>query len=54
MRLFLSFNFRPKFKWYALYAWGAPFIVTIVTVIMQVAQPHFNSSISLDSALLAF
>ena len=25
----------PKYKWYALYSWGCPLIVTIVTIIMQ-------------------
>ena len=29
-------GFQDKsFKWYALYAWGCPFIVTCVTLIMQ-------------------
>ena len=27
--------FHPKYKWYALYSWGCPLIVTIVTIIVQ-------------------
>ena len=25
----------PKYKWYALYSWGCPLIVSIVTIIIQ-------------------
>ena len=31
---------HPHFKWYALYAWGCPFIVTIVTIVLQ--ETDFN------------
>ena len=27
--------FNKKYKWYALYAWGCPMIVTFVTILMQ-------------------
>ena len=27
--------FHPRYKWYALYSWGCPTIVTIVTIIIQ-------------------
>lgn len=27
--------FHPRFKWYALYAWGLPFIILAVTILMQ-------------------
>ena len=26
---------HPHFKWYALYAWGSPLVVTIVTIVLQ-------------------
>ena len=29
---------HPSFKWYALYAWGCPLVVTIVTIVLQVAD----------------
>ena len=32
--------FDKKYKWYALYAWGCPFLVTIVTVAIQHARPN--------------
>ena len=34
--------FDKKYKWYALYAWGCPFIVTFVTVIMQYLPEEFT------------
>ena len=29
---------HPSFKWYALYAWGCPLVVTIVTIVLQEAN----------------
>ena len=29
---------HPSFKWYALYAWGCPLVVTIVTIVLQEAD----------------
>ena len=26
---------NPQFKWYALFGWGCPFLVTIITLIME-------------------
>ena len=31
----LKTYFRPRYKWYALYAWGCPLVVVAVTLIMQ-------------------
>ena len=36
----------PKYKWYALYSWGCPLIVTIVTIIMQNLDENYVEKIN--------
>jgi len=36
----------PKYKWYALYSWGCPLIVTIVTIIMQNLDENYVEEIN--------
>ena len=33
---------HPKFKWYALYGWGIPFVVTIVTIMIQFLPTEYT------------
>jgi hypothetical protein len=35
---------HPKYKWYALYSWGCPLLVSIVTLVMQ----HLPSNVTKD------
>ena len=47
--------FDRRFKWYALYAWGCPMIVTFVTVLMQylpMTENYFTPGIGKDSCTL--
>ena len=49
--------FNKKYKWYALYAWGSPMIITIVIVIMQniheeTRKDHMTPGIGVKSCSL--
>ena len=49
--------FDKKYKWYALYAWGCPMIVTFVTVLMQylpkeMTENYFTPGIGKDTCTL--
>ena len=39
--------FDPKYKWYALYSWGCPLIVSIVTFGMQNLPEDFEKYVIL-------
>ena len=42
----------PKYKWYALYSWGCPLIVTIVTIIMQNLDVEKVKQINMNGTLI--
>ena len=49
--------FNKKYKWYALYAWGVPMIVTFVTVLMQyllkkMTEDYWTPGIGKDTCTL--
>ena len=37
--------FDAKFKWHALYSWGCPLVVTIITIIIQNLPEHLTENI---------
>ena len=42
----------PKYKWYALYSWGCPLIVTIVTIIMQNLDEEYVKQININTTYI--
>ena len=33
---------NPKFKWYAMYAWGVPLFISLITILMQHLPENFS------------
>ena len=46
---------HPSFKWYAIFSWGLPLIMTIVTLILQhseLGEPYVLPKIGVDHCFL--